>query len=213
MDYNSQLPHLIIPEYGRNIQRMIDHCCSIEDKDERNKCARAIIQIMGQLNPHLRDVPDFAHKLWDHLFVISRFRLDVDSPYPKPSAETLETKPELVAYPTGKMKYRSYGKTIEDIIEKACQFEEGPQKEDLKRMIANYLKKSYVAWNKDNVPDDIILNHLNELSEGKLKMEESAAPLAQVQEFKQRTNNAQRGKHHHHKHKGNNQNRNFKRKY
>ena len=212
MDYNSQLPHLIIPEYGRNIQRMIDHCCAIEDREERNRCAKAIIQVMGQLNPHLRDVPDFAHKLWDHLFVISRFRLDVDSPYPKPNAETLETKPDQVAYPTGKMKYRSYGKTIEDIISKATEFEEGPQKEELKRMIANYLKKSHVAWNKDNVPDDIILNHLSELSDGKLKMEESAAPLAQVQEYKQRSNNQQRGKHHH-KHKGNNQNRNFKRKY
>ena len=211
MDYNSQLPHLIIPEYGRNIQRMIDHCCSIEDKDERNRCARAIIQVMGQLNPHLRDVPDFAHKLWDHLFVISGFRLDVDSPYPKPNPETLETKPDRVSYPTGKMKFKSYGKTIEDIIEKATEFEEGPQKEELKRMIANYLKKSHVAWNKDNVPDDIILNHLLELSDGKLKLEENSAPLAQVQEFKQRNNNPQRNKHH--KHKGNNQNRNFKRKY
>ena len=119
MEYNTQLPHLEIPEYGRNIQVMIDHCITIEDRDERNKCARAIIQIMGQLNPHLRDIADFTHKLWDHLFLISKFKLDVDSPYPRPSAETFTTKPLVVPYPASKIKYKHYGKTIERIIDVA----------------------------------------------------------------------------------------------
>ncbi len=110
MDYNTQLPRMIIPEYGRNIQNMINHCIKIEDKEERNRCARAIIQVMGQLNPHLRDVADFTHKLWDHLFIISDFKLDVDSPYPVPSPEKLDTKPELVTYPHGKIKYKHFFK-------------------------------------------------------------------------------------------------------
>ncbi len=109
MEYNTQLPKLEIPEYGRNIQVMIDYCVTIEDREERNKCAKAIIQIMGQLNPHLRDIADFTHKLWDHLFVISKFQLDVDSPYPRPSAESFATKPKTVPYPATKMKYKHYG--------------------------------------------------------------------------------------------------------
>src|SRR3989344_2630863 len=141
MDYNTQLPRMIIPEYGRNIQNMINHCVTIEDREERNRCAKAIIQVMGQLNPHLRDIADFTHKLWDHLFIISDFKLDVDSPYPLPSPEKLDTKPELVAYPHGKIKYKHYGKIIEDIIVKAKAYPEGPEKEELKRTIANSMKK------------------------------------------------------------------------
>ena len=173
MNYNTQLPQLIIPEYGRNVQGMVEHCCTIENREERNRCAKAIIQVMGQLNPHLRDIPDFTHKLWDHLFVISKFRLDVDSPYPKPSAETFDTKPERVNYPKGKIKYRHYGKLIEDIIEKAKDFKEGEEKDVLKRTIATQLKKSYLTWNKDVVSDEIIFKHLAELSSGTLQMDES----------------------------------------
>jgi hypothetical protein len=173
MTYNTQLPHLIISEYGRNVQSMVEHCCTIEARDERNRCARSIIQVMGQLNPHLRDVPDFAHKLWDHLFVISKFNLDVDSPYPKPSAATFDTKPKNVAYPKGKIKYRHYGKIIEDIIAKAKDYKEGEEKEVLKRTIATQLKKSYLNWNKDTVLDEVIFKHLAELSGGELKMDET----------------------------------------
>lgn len=173
MTYNTQLPHLIISEYGRNVQSMVEHCCAIEARDERNRCARSIIQVMGQLNPHLRDVPDFAHKLWDHLFVISKFNLDVDSPYPKPSAETFDTKPKNVAYPKGKIKYRHYGKIIEEIIAKAKDFKEGEEKEVLTRTIATQLKKSYLNWNKDTVLDEVIFKHLAELSGGALKIDET----------------------------------------
>ena len=173
MNYNTQLPHLIIPEYGRNVQSMVEHCITIEARDARNRCAKAIIQVMGQLNPHLRDIPDFTHKLWDHLFVISKFKLDVDSPYPKPSPETFDTKPDNVPYPKGKIKYRHYGKIIEDIIEKAKNYKEGEEKDVLKRTVATHLKKSYLIWNKDTVLDEVIFKHLAELSNGALKMDES----------------------------------------
>ena len=190
MEYNTQLPHLEIPEYGRNIQIMIDHCITIEDRDERNKCARAIIQIMGQLNPHLRDIADFTHKLWDHLFLISKFKLDVDSPYPRPSAETFTTKPLVVPYPASKIKYKHYGKTIERIIDVAKTYEEGPEKKELTRLIANHLKKSYVNWNKDSVTDDIIFKQFKEMTNNELVIDEGVV-LTHVNELKNKTHNNQ----------------------
>ena len=209
MNYNTQQPKLIIPEYGRNIQRMVDHCCTLETREERNKCARVIIQVMGQLNPHLRDVPDFTHKLWDHLLIISDFKLDVDSPYPKPSRETFITKPEKVSYPSRKIKYRHYGKLIEEIIQKAKDFKEGDEKEYLKRIVATQLKKSYLTWNKDTVLDEVIFQHLIELSDGALKMSEGQK-LTDSNELVKRNVNPSGGhthKKHHKKH-----HKNFKRK-
>jgi len=190
MEYNTQLPKLEIPEYGRNIQVMIDYCITIEDREERNKCAKAIIQIMGQLNPHLRDIADFTHKLWDHLFLISKFKLDVDSPYPKPNAETFTTKPKLVSYPATKIRYKHYGKTIERIIDVAKTFEEGPEKKELTRLIANHLKKSYVNWNKDSVTDDIIFKQFKEMTNNELMIDETAA-LTHANELKNKMHNNQ----------------------
>lgn len=211
MEYNTQLDRLIIPEYGRNIQGMIEHCCTIKDREERNLCARAIIQVMGQLNPHLRDVSDFTHKLWDHLFIISQFKLDVDSPYPIPSAETFKERPKVLEYPKGKIRYKHYGKTIEDIIKKAKEMPEGPERKELTRQIANHLKKSYYNWNKDNIGDDVILKNLAELSGGELKLDENAA-LSSHQELRGNSNSNnnkkffhKNNKHkNHHKHKNNN---------
>lgn len=168
MEYNTSLPHLIIPEYGRNIQKMIAHAVSLPDKEERNKMARAIIDVMGQLNPHLRDVNDFKHKLWDHLFIISEFKLDVDSPYPIPSRETFASKPDKVQYPHNDIKYKHYGKTVEKLIEQAIAMEEGEMKDALVESIANLMKRSYLNWNRDAVTDEIILEHLKDLSKGKL---------------------------------------------
>jgi hypothetical protein len=170
MDYNSGLPHLVLPEYGRNIQRMVEFAVSVKDRDERNKVAQAIIAVMGQLNPHLRDVTDFKHKLWDHIFIISDFKLEVDSPYPKPARETFITKPERVAYPSGKIKYKPYGKILEGIIKKAKEYPEGEEKTYLIEVIANLLKRSYLLWNRDSVNDEVILKHLEELSDGELKL-------------------------------------------
>jgi len=190
MEYNTQLPKLEIPEYGRNIQIMIDHCITIEDRDERNKCARAIIQIMGQLNPHLRDIADFTHKLWDHLFLISKFQLDVDSPYPRPNAETFTTKPKNVPYPATKIRYKHYGKTIERIIDVAKTYEEGPEKKELSRLIANHLKKSYVNWNKDSVTDDVIFKQFKEMTNNELHIDENSA-LTHANELKNKNHNNQ----------------------
>ena len=169
MEYNTAQPKMIIPEYGRNIQKMIAHAVGVKNQAERNKVAQAIIQVMGQLNPHLRDVTDFKHKLWDHLFIISDFKLDVDSPYPKPTAETFQTKPEKLKYPSNDIRYKHYGKTIERIIEKATAYKEGDEKNALIESIANLLKRSYLNWNRDSVNDEVILAHLKELSKGKLK--------------------------------------------
>jgi hypothetical protein len=195
---------------------MIDHCCTLEDRNERNVCARAIIQVMGQLNPHLRDVADFTHKLWDHLFIISKFRLDVDSPYPKPTPETFTEKPGRLSYPIGRIKYKHYGKTIEAIIKKAKEYPEGPEKDELSLLIANQLKKSYINWNKDSVTDDIIFKNLEELSEGALKMS-ATATLSSSQELKTpvvkphkkfQNNKHKFNKHHNSKHHNNNNNNN-----
>lgn len=207
MEYNTQLDRLIIPEYGRNIQGMIEFCCTIKEREERNLCARAIIQVMGQLNPHLRDVSDFTHKLWDHLFIISKFKLDVDSPYPIPSAETFKEKPKRLEYPKGKIRYKHYGKTIEDIIKKAKSLPEGPERKELTRQIANHLKKSYFNWNKDNITDDVIFKNLAELSGGELKMDETIS-LSSHQELrgpaKKFFHKGGKHKNPHHKHKNNN---------
>jgi hypothetical protein len=169
LEYNTQRNKMKISEYGRNIQKMIEHACSLEDKEERNKAAKSIVKVMGQLNPHLRDVTDFNHKLWDHLFIMSNFELDVESPYPKPAPETFTAKPEKVSYPSNRIKYRHFGKSIEKIIEEAKKMEDGPKKDHLVGVIANFMKMSYLNYNRDSVSDELILEFLDELSDGKLK--------------------------------------------
>ena len=171
--YNTEQPHLIIPEYGRNIQKLVQHTCTIKNKEERNNMAHAIIAIMGRLNPMLRDIVDYRHKLWDHLFIISNFKLEVDSPYPVPSKEILTTKPDRVKYPAAKMKFRHYGKAVELLIEKASGMKAGEEKTAFIEAIANLMKKSYLVWNRDTVPDSVIFEELETLSKGKLKVPES----------------------------------------
>lgn len=171
LDYNTSRPKMIIPEYGRNVQEMINHCCTIEDKEERNKCAKAIIKVMGQLKPQLRDVEDFTHKLWAHLFIMSDFKLDVDSPYPIPNKESLSSRPDKVEYPHKKIKYGHYGKVLEEMITAAVQYPEGEEKKYLTKRIANSLKTSYLLWNRDTVNDNTIVKQLEELSDGKLTIE------------------------------------------
>jgi hypothetical protein len=182
MEYNTQLDRLIIPEYGRNIQGMIKYCCTIESREERNMCARAIIQVMGQINPPLRDQADYTHKLWDHLFIISQFQLDVDSPYPLPNPQTFNEKPKVLDYPKGRIRFKHYGKTIEEIIKKARAMPQGGERNELTRHIANQLKKSYFNWNKDTITDEVILKNLAELSNGELKVE--GVPLSSHSELR-----------------------------
>jgi hypothetical protein len=170
MEYNTQQPKLLMSEYGRNIQKMIDYALALEDRDERNRAAQAIITIMGQLNPHLRDVTDFKHKLWDHLFIISDFKFDVESPYPKPTPETFQTKPERVAYPSRDIRYKHYGKAVEALIKKAVEMEDGEMKTALVEQLAHMMKRFYLTWNRDSVNDELIVQHITELSKGKLKL-------------------------------------------
>ena len=170
IEYNSERPKLIIPEYGRHIQKMVDQAISKETKEERNKVASSIIAVMGNLNPHLRDVTDFQHKLWDQLFIISDFKLDVDSPYPIPKREELQEYPQSLEYPQNFPKYRFYGNNIKRMIDVAIGWEDGEKKEALVFTIANHMKKCFLNWNKDTVEDDVIFKHLFELSEGKLDL-------------------------------------------
>ncbi|TVR40600.1 MAG: DUF4290 domain-containing protein [Cryomorphaceae bacterium] len=172
MEYNSQRPDLVIPEYGRNIQNMVNHIKTIEDREERNRAVESVLKMMGQLFPYLRDMDDFKHKLWDHLHIMSDFELDVDSPYPKPSPETFKTKPNHMAYPQGDIRYGHYGKTIERLIASVAAEEDDEKREKQMWSLANLMKKTYLAWNRDTVKDEVIANQLKEMSKGKLVLDD-----------------------------------------
>ncbi|MDR6944485.1 DUF4290 domain-containing protein [Mucilaginibacter pocheonensis] len=172
-DYNSTRNKLILSEYGRNVQNMVKYIVALPTKEERNRYAQVVIDLMGFLNPHLRDVADFKHKLWDHLHIISDFQIDVDSPYPKPSSEAIHLKPQPLRYPHQRIKYKHYGKTIELMIEKAKSIDDPDRKRHMVQAIANFMKMAYVQWNKDSVADESILADLFALSGGTLKLEEN----------------------------------------
>ncbi|WP_034045595.1 DUF4290 domain-containing protein [Wocania ichthyoenteri] len=178
LEYNTEREHLIIPEYGRHMQKMINHAKTRETKEERNKLAKAIISVMGNMQPHLRDVPDFQHKLWDQLFIMANFELDVDSPYEKPTKELLEERPEPLKYPQNFPKYRFYGNNIKTMIDVANTWEAGELKEALTYTIANHMKKCFLNWNKDTVEDAVIYNHLFELSNGDIDLRNSEEELS-----------------------------------
>ena len=177
LEYNTERELLIIPEYGRDLQKMINHAKTVEDKDERNKVAKSIIAVMGNLQPHLRDVPDFQHKLWDQLFIMSNFELDVESPYDKPEREVIYARPEPLKYPQNHPKYRFYGNNIKTMIDVAITWEDGDLKDALIYTIANHMKKCFLNWNKDTVEDDVIYDHLYELSGGKINLKNTDEDL------------------------------------
>ena len=169
MDYNSKRKKLPLPEYGRNIQNMVDYLLTIENKEERNKAAKTVIDVMGNLYPYLRDVPEFNHKLWDHLAIMAEFNLDIDYPYEPPTPDILTERPNKVPYNQNNIKYKHYGLVMEKMIERISEFE-GEEKEILIEQLANHMKKSFLTWNKDAVEDEKILMDLDELSGGKLKL-------------------------------------------
>jgi hypothetical protein len=184
LEYNSQRPDLVIPEYGRNIQKMVDYAINTKDSEERNEIVRAIISVMGQLFPYLRDIDDFTHKLWDHLHIISRFQLDVEGPFPKPDVEELNKKPEPIPYPDGEVRYGHYGKTIPALIKQAADMEPGDKQDTLALILANLMKKHYTTWTRKTVEDQLIKDQLHSLSKGVLKIDPSvelvhAAPPSQ----------------------------------
>ncbi len=170
MDYNNSREKLIIPEYGRNVQKLVEYLLTVEDREKRSNLARSLMNIMSQLHHDQRDAVDYKRKLWDHIHIISGYRLDVDGPYPAPSPDELVKKPERIPYPQEEIRFRPYGKNIAKMIEKASEFEDGPEKDALIKNIANHLKKSYLNWNRDSVNDVLIAEHLKVLSKGRLEL-------------------------------------------
>jgi hypothetical protein len=173
MDYNTQRPQLKLPEYGRTIQQMVDYCLTIEDITERTKAANTVIAIMGNMNPHLRDVADFKHKLWDHLAIMSDFKLGIEWPYPLPDMELLNEKPEKLPYSDNKFRFRHYGKFIEEILKKINSFEDPAQKQALIEIMANHMKRSYMVWKREQISDDIIFRELALLTRGQVEIPEN----------------------------------------
>ena len=192
-DYNTQRKRMVLPEYGRNVQKMVDHIKTIEDRNERNRAAKTIIQIMGNLNPHLRDEGDFKHKLWDHLALIANFELDIDSPYPVPEPTKFVEKPRQVPYKQGNIKFLHYGRVIEMMIEATAEMDESEEKEYLITLIVNQMKKAYVTWNRSQVADEVIINDLKSLSHGMLKVSDNIKIL-EVKELLPQTKKKSQGK-------------------
>lgn len=177
MEYNTQQMRMPLPEYGRSIQNMVNYALTLDSKEERQRCANTIIDVMGNMFPHLRDVPDFKHKLWDHLAIMSDFKLDIDYPYEIVKADSLKSHPDKVPYPQTRIRYRYYGKTIERMVDKAIEFEDGEEKYQLVALIANHMRKNYLAWNRDSIDDDIVDIDLKELSNGKLSLNEEVLAI------------------------------------
>ena len=169
MEYNTTRNHLIIREYGRHIQKMVEYVLTLEDREKRQKNAYALIELMGFLNPHLKNVEDFRHKLWDHLFFMSDFKLDVDSPYPIPQKETYKLKPDPLPYPKRHPKYAHLGKNLEVVIDKALTEEDPEKKAGFAHAIAYYMKLAYSNWHKELVHDDTIRTELNSITGGQLE--------------------------------------------
>jgi NADH/NAD ratio-sensing transcriptional regulator Rex len=193
MEYNTQLKKLSLPEYGRNIQNMVDFCLTILDRDERKRCANTIISIMGNLFPHLRDVNDFKHILWDHLAIMSDFKLDIDYPYEIVKKEDLFSKPGKIEYSRPDMEYRHYGKTLEKMAKLAISIQDQKEKEQFVLLVATHMKKSYIQWNKE-VDDQKIFIDLYDLSEGKIDIRNSDIRLPEMRDLGQRNNNHNNGK-------------------
>lgn len=188
MRYNTEEKRLVLPEYGRNIQNMVDHCVAIQDREERKRCADSIISIMGNMFPHLRDVNDFKHILWDHLAVMADFKLDIDYPYEIIKQEDLYSRPPRLPYSNSRIRYRHYGKTLELMIRKATAFEAGAEKELLVKLLATQMKKSFLTWNKESVDDRKIFKDLDDLSEGQIVLNEEVYKLVESRDILARNN-------------------------
>lgn len=170
LEYNTQQRRLPLPEYGRSVQNMVDFALTIEDRAERQRCANTIVAIMGGMFPHLRDVPDFKHKLWDHLAIMSDFQLDIDYPYEIVKKEALEVRPERIPYSAGPIKYRHYGRYLQDMVKRVKDYDDPMLRQVLIRLLANQMKKSFNQWNKEGVDDQKILDDLREYSQGTIRI-------------------------------------------
>lgn len=196
--YNTQVKKLVLPEYGRHIQQMVDHCVSLPTKEERTACAYSIVNLMGNMFPHLRDINDFKHKLWDHLAIMSDFKLDIDFPYEITSKETLDAKPERIPYQTRRIRYKHYGRILEDLIQKAVHYPEGEEKTHLIALLANQMKKNFMTWNKDSIEDQKIFDDLKDFSNGDICLDQIFVKLIEPRDVafrnKRRNNQNQGGR-------------------
>ena len=203
MDYNTQRSKIALPEYGRHIHKMIEWVKDIKDRDERNRQIMAVISVMGNLNPHLRDINDFRHKLWDHVQIISNFEIDIDSPYPIPAMESFQEKPRPIPYPSKPIRIRHYGRNTETMIS-AIIAQTDPELKELEiQALANHMKKVYLTWNKDMVTDEQIFRDINILSDGAISVDPESVKLC----TSFRTNNGfQQNKSHQYQHQKNGKN-------
>lgn len=186
MEYNTQQRRLPLPEYGRSVQNMVDHALTIEDREQRQLCANTIIKIMKGMFPQLRDTAETNQRLWDHLAIMSDFKLDIDYPVEVVKKESLEVKPDRVPYPQTKLRYRHYGRFVQDLIKVAAGYEDGEEKRQLINLIANQMKKDYQNWNKDGVENQRIVDDLCELSDGKIKVAVEDIKWVEQRNFNQR---------------------------
>ncbi|MDR3143008.1 MAG: DUF4290 domain-containing protein [Tannerellaceae bacterium] len=189
MNYNTELKRLALPEYGRNIQNMVDYCITISDREERQRCASTIINIMGNMFPHLRDVNDFKHILWDHLAIMADFKLDIDYPYEVIKKEDLYSKPPRIPYNNARIRYKHYGRTLELMIKKANELGAGGEKDQLIKLLANQMKRAFLTWNKESVDDRKIFKDLDELSQGKIVLNEEEYKLTESRDILTKSNN------------------------
>ncbi len=205
MNY-SQRTDLILPEYGRNIQQMVKHAVAIEDRAERTRCAKTIIDIMGNMFPYLRDVEGFKYKLWDHLAIMSEFKLDIDYPFEVVKPTTLQQKPEKIPYNTQRIRYMHYGRLLQTLIEKTVAYPEGERRQELIDLMANHMKKSYLTWNKEVVDDLKIFDDLRELSHGELDMNPESMTLTASRDIMNRNRPANKNNNNKARNKNNNNN-------
>lgn len=208
VEYNTQREHLMISEYGRNIQKMVNFALAEPSRERRTVLANALISLMGSLNPQLRDVADYKHKLWDHLFIISDFKLDVDCPYPLPTRESVFRKPDLLDYPQSRIRFRFYGKNIVGMIEAATKLEEGPMKTTFINLIGSFMKNACKSWNAETLSDEEILAHLEMLSDGKIRVEDNENVEFRTANFGNNNNNNNNRNNRNFKNRNNNNNNN-----
>ena len=195
-----------LPEYGRSVQNMVDHALTIEDREERQRCANTIVNIMGGMFPHLRDVPDFKHKLWDHLAIMADFKLDIDYPFEIVKREELEMKPGKIAYPDKAIRYRHYGRFLESMIKKLSEMEEGEEKQALLQLLAVQMKKNLNNWNKEGIEDQKIVDDLREYSNGAIDLKVENLRLNDQQRHNNNNNNQRKQNNQNNQRKQNNQN-------
>jgi len=212
MEYNTARPKMLLPEYGRNVQNMISHAMQIEDREERNRATQAIIEVMGQLNPHLRDVDDYRHKLWTHLFILSDFKLDVDSPYEIPERESLEEKPATMEYPKSKIRYGHFGQYTERILKDSKNVTDKKETEYLSSVMGNFMKKQFLKHNNTAVENTVIAAKMDELSDGKLILENPEEDLTSTNQLL-KTLGLQNNPNNNNNRKSNNNNNNNKKQF